>query len=84
MGSDWGTDTWETLPMATTRRTTAQREVEYPTSDGRPMAETEFPATPTLRVVPDLDHDQAEVDFDLSTVQPAEVWNPATTRPWRQ
>jgi Uma2 family endonuclease len=28
--------------MATTRRTTAKRAVDYPTSDGRPMAETEF------------------------------------------
>ena len=27
--------------MATTRRTSADREVEYPTSDGRPMAETD-------------------------------------------
>jgi Uma2 family endonuclease len=28
--------------MATTRRTAAQREVDYPTSDGRPMAETDL------------------------------------------
>ena len=28
--------------MATTRRTTGQREIEYPTSDGRPMAETDI------------------------------------------
>src|SRR5437016_3687010 len=34
--------TWEAEPMATTPRTSADREVEYPTSDGRPMAETDI------------------------------------------
>src|SRR4051812_8090212 len=31
----------ETEPMATTPRTSADRKVDYPTSDGRPMAETD-------------------------------------------
>jgi hypothetical protein len=46
--------------------------------------ETEFPATPTLRVVPNPDDDPFNADFDLSTVRPAEVWNPAAAQPWRQ
>jgi Uma2 family endonuclease len=32
----------ETEPMATTPRTTAEREVDYPTSDGKPMGETDL------------------------------------------
>src|SRR3954452_23150266 len=36
-----GPGTRETEPMATPPRTSADREVEYPTSDGRPMAETD-------------------------------------------
>src|SRR3954452_8975828 len=34
--------TRETEPMATTPRTSADRKVDYPTSDGRPMAETDL------------------------------------------
>ena len=36
-----GTGTQETGPMATTRRSATKRPVEYPTSDGKPMAETD-------------------------------------------
>jgi Uma2 family endonuclease len=35
-------DAREIEPMATTPRTSAHREVDYPTSDGRPMAETDL------------------------------------------
>jgi Uma2 family endonuclease len=37
--------------MATTRRTSAHREVEYPTSDGKPMAETELHARDMMDLI---------------------------------
>src|SRR4051812_34348397 len=41
----------ETEPMATTRRTVAEREVDYPTSDGKPMGETDLHRNDMMDVI---------------------------------
>jgi Uma2 family endonuclease len=50
--------------MATTRRTSAEREVEYPTSDGRPMAETQLHAQEMIDLIETL-QDHFAVDPDV-------------------
>src|SRR3954447_1122406 len=41
--------------MATTPRTSAEREVDYPTSDGRPMAETDLHRKDMVDLIETLD-----------------------------
>ena len=53
--------------MATTPRTMADRHIDYPTSDGKPMAETEIHARGMMDLIESLrDHFAAEPDLCIS------------------
>jgi Uma2 family endonuclease len=41
VGRFYAHPSWETVPMATRSATGKEKDIDYPTSDGRPMAETE-------------------------------------------